>query len=333
MANDSGIKVCEKCKTILKLPLGYCANCGTKLVNARRDDEYLKNFLEIDDSMLERFKTIRAKTIKEAKKLHQKNKTIKAIGISGSARDQFDMAAESSNSEFLLKKSLEELKKLGARTELLELRKYNIKPCKLCYSTANAQCHFYCSCYPKDTPRGDDMSNIIYDKILEADIIIFATPTNNFKMSSYMALFLDRCISLDGSLEPAEPKAPKNKNLNIKHTKFIELMADENISGSGFLRRFAGKTAGIIVTGHEEGASMVISSLFMTLNHFGMIFPPWNNMYAMSSILNGTYKDKSIVNNSVYVEESRQLAKNTMMTAEMLRKLNTADWKYDNGAN
>lgn len=41
------------------------------------------------------------------------------------------------------------------------------------------------------------MSNILYDKILEADAIIFATPVNNFKISTLMAAFIDRCISLD----------------------------------------------------------------------------------------------------------------------------------------
>jgi len=90
------------------------------------------------------------------------------------------------------------------------------------------------------------MSNIIYDKILSADAIIFATPVNNFNISTLMKTFIDRCISLDGSLKPANPQAPKDKELNIKHMKFIELTADYNIPGSGMLRRFLGKVAGII---------------------------------------------------------------------------------------
>jgi len=179
---------------------------------------------------------------------------------------------------------------------------------------------------------GDDMSNILYDKVLSADIIIFATPVNNFKMSSMMALFIDRCISLDGSLSPADLKATKNKELNIKHTKFVELMADDSIPGSGFLRRFSGKTAGVIVTGHEEGASMVISSLFMALNHFGMIFSPWSNMYAMSSITNPTYKDKKIVTSPVHIDNAKKLAENAVMMAKAMRK-EMVEWAYDNSSN
>lgn len=326
------MKVCDKCKLVFKNNLEKCSQCNDNSSIPAKTDEYLKTFLEIDDKMLECFKKIREKTIQEAEKLNKKDGQLKAIGISGSARDEFDMAAESSNSEFLLNEALVELKRQGVETELIPLRKYDIKPCKACYSTTNAQCHFYCSCYPKNTATADDMSNILYDKLLAADIIIFATPVNNFKMSSLMSLFIDRCVSLDGSLPPADLLATKDKALNIKHTKFIELMSDDDIPGSGFLRRFSGKVAGVIVTGHEEGASMVISSLFMTLNHFGMIFAPWSNMYAMSSIINPTYKDKKEVTDLAYVEDARKLAGNIFKMANIIKR-EKVSWKYDNSSN
>ncbi|MDO9183108.1 MAG: flavodoxin family protein [Bacteriovorax sp.] len=326
------MKVCENCKSVFKKHLENCCYCNTKLLIPKKTDEFLKKFLEIDDKILKRFKEVRKETIKEAKKRLIKKGGLKAIGIAGSARGQFDMAAESSNSEFLLIQALEELKKNKVKTELISLRKFNIKPCKACYSTTNTQCHFYCSCYPRGSATGDDMSNILYDKILEADIIIFATPVNNFKMSTMMSLFLDRCISLDGSLAPADPRATKNKELNIKHTKFVEIMADEGIPGSGFFRRFNGKTAGVIVTGHEEGAAMVISSLFMTLNHFGMVFAPWSNVYAMSSITNPTYKDKKIVTSQEHIDDVKKM---TINAYEMAKKLKEKphEWSYDYSAN
>ena len=326
------MKVCEKCQLIFKDNFKKCPPCGGQLSIPSKTDAYLKKFLAIDDKMLKRFKEIREKTIKEAGRLNKKSGSLTAIGISGSARDEFAMAAESSNSEFLLNQALLELKKHGVKTELIPLRKYNIKPCQACYSTTNTQCHFYCSCYPRGTAASDDMSNILYDKILAADIIIFATPVNNFKMSSMTALFLDRCISLDGSLAPADPEAAKNKELNIKHAKFVELMADDDIPGSGFLRRFSGKTAGVIVTGHEAGASLVISSLFMTLSHFGMIFAPWSNLYAMSSITNPTYQDKKIITGSEYINDAKKLAQNVLMMARAERK-EPLSWQYDASSN
>lgn len=326
--------VCEACKRIDNTSAIHCEQCGGKLTDSRKDDDFLKHFLEVDDATLQRFKDLREQTIDEAKAMEKARlkRPLKALGISSSSRDAFDMAAESSHSEFLLEQALDELKTKGIETEMIKLRKLNVKPCKACYSTTNAQCHFYCSCYPKGTKLEDDMTKTLYDQVLGADIILFATPVNNFKLSSHLALFLDRCISLDGSLPPANPKATKDKTLNTKHTKFIALMADPAVQGSGFWKRFYGKVGGILVTGHEEGASMVISQLFMTLNHFGMAFPPWSNMYAMASIEHPTHEDGRVVRDSGYAEEARQVARNTLTLAQSLRKTNPL-WEYDSSAN
>lgn len=297
-------------------------------------DKELLDILKVDQKTLDRFKEIQVETIKEAQlRSESKNKKIKVLGISGSARDIYDTAQEESNSENLLSKCLDYCKELGAETEIIPLRKYNILHCKACYSTVNTQCHFYCSCYPKGTEQADDMTNTLYDKVLSADAIVFATPVNNFKISTLMAAFIDRCISLDGSLAPANPEVPKDKELNIKHMKFIELTADDNVPGSGFLRRFSGKVAGIITTGHEEGASMAISNLFMALNNFGMLFPPFSNMYAMSSVCRSLYEDKPFVLNDCYYEETKILAQNIMTAASLVKKIKNTDWKNEYSEN
>lgn len=295
-------------------------------------DKELMDMLGVDAKTLARFRQIQRETIEEAKKLGNKKGKIKVLGVSGSARDEFDTAQENSNSEELLKECLSYCKKMGADTELIQLRKFDIKHCKACYSTANTQCHFYCSCYPKGTKQGDDMSNILYDKILDADAIIFATPVNNFSMSTLMKAFIDRCISLDGSLKPANPKSPKDKKLNIKHMKFIELTADADIPGSGLFRRFEGKIAGIITTGHEAGAAMTTSSLFMTLNGFGMLFPPFSYLYAMSSICNSTYEDKKLILGKCYEGELKMLAENIVNATKLAKKINKTIWKTDPAA-
>jgi multimeric flavodoxin WrbA len=299
-------------------------------------DSELMRIIGINAKTLAMFKKVRENAIDEAKKLAAPRKgRIRVLGVSGSARDAYDMAREESNSEELLKRCLKHCEKMGAETELLALRKHSIGHCKACYSTTNTQCHFYCSCYPKATPAGDDMTNIIYDKLLKADAIIFATPVNNFKISTLMAAFIDRCISMDGSLGPADPKDPKNAELNKKHMKFIELTADPGVPGSGMLRRFPGKIAGVIVCGHEAGAGMTISNLFMTLNHYGMLFPPFSNMYAMNSVCNSTYSDKKNILGNWYDEEVKVVANNVMAAVKATRKagVGLAAWSYDNSKN
>ena len=306
------------------------------MASKKFSDKELMKLLDADSKTLELFRKVREDAMQEAKRLaSRKNKKIKVLGISGSARDRYDMAREDPNSEELLKRCLKHCERMGAETELLPLRKYRIEHCKACYSTTNTQCHFYCTCYPKGKPGGDDMTNVIYDKLLSADAIIFATPVNNFKISTLMAAFIDRCISMDGSLRPADPKNPKNADLNKKHMRFIELTADPEIPGSGMLRRFPGKVAGIIVTGHEAGAGMTISNLFMTLNHYGMLFPPFSNMYAMNSICNSTYSDKETILGNCYDEEVKVVAKNVMAAAKAVRKagVKSGDWAYDNSKN
>ncbi len=280
-----------------------------------------------------RFAEIRESSLKEASEIKSRffKPGMRVLGISGSARDEYDMAQESSNSEWLLMKALDEANKLGAETKLIALRKYDIKYCKACYSTTNAQCHFKCSCYPEGE-RGDDMTNKLYDELLNADAVIFATPVNNFKISSLMALFLDRMISMDGSLYPADPADTKNKELNKLHSKYIADNATDE-AGSGFLRRFAGKTAGVIAVGHEEGASLAISSLFMTLNHFGFIFPPFSNMYAIGGVCDETATDKQKIENICYEEDARNVARNVCTSIAIAKRKDDYVWSYKGDKN
>ncbi|MEK6807939.1 MAG: flavodoxin family protein [Nanoarchaeota archaeon] len=297
------------------------------------DDSELIKLTGADKQLLGLFKQRRKEAEKEAEafKKHFFEKEIRVLGISGSKRDLDDCPQESSTTEWLLDKCLDEAQKLGAKTKKMRLQDYNIQPCKGCYSTTNTQCHFKCTCYPEGK-FGDDMTNKLYDMCMWADVIVWATPIHNFKISSLMGLFLDRLISMDGSLKPADPHRAKDKDLNKKHTKFIQLTANEKF-GSGFLRRFTGKIAGVIVSGHEIGASMTISSLFMTLNNFGMLFPPFSNVYAINTRCEPTYTDTKALRNKCHEDDARLLAKNLIAAAKIAKRKGDYWWHYDSGSN
>ncbi len=279
------------------------------------------------------FKEIRNKALTEGAKIkeHFFSPGMRVLGVSGSARDVNDTAQEDSTSEWLLLKCLDEAKKMGADTKTMILRDYEIRPCKACYSTTNAQCHYKCSCYPEGD-AGDDMTNKLYDMCLWADAIIFATPVNNFKMSSLMALFIDRLISMDGSLYPADPNRPKDKKINVAHSEFIEKNSGAEF-GSGYLRRFLGKVGGIIVSGHEAGASITISSLFLTLNYYGFLFPPFSSMYAVGSICDGTRADKKKLRSACYEKDARLLARNVISALKIAKRQEDYWWAVDSGIN
>lgn len=294
-------------------------------------DKEIINTLKIDNMILNKFKQTQKLALEEAKKLKSNfyNKKIRILGISGATRREEDCPHEDSNSEFLLKKALDECQKLGAEVKLLRLWDKNIMPCKGCYSTTNTQCHYKCSCYPEGTDYADDMTKTLYDDVIWADGIIFSTPTHNFKISSILSLWIDRAISLDGSLKPADETRAKNKEINIKHTKFIEMTADDNLFGSGFLHRFTGKVAGIIATGHEAGLSMAISSLYMTLNHFGMVFPPFSNCYITGDVCKGLYSDREHHRAECSVNEAKKVATNVYLMIKELKSTKGQSFKKD----
>jgi multimeric flavodoxin WrbA len=99
---------------------------------------------------------------------------MKVIGISGSPRD--------GNTDWMIKKVLESAKNSGAETELILLRKLDIKfcnGCDICYGTGK-------KCVIKD-----DMQEI-YDKLLNADVIVVGTPNHFKNVSSLTKIFIDR---------------------------------------------------------------------------------------------------------------------------------------------
>lgn len=105
---------------------------------------------------------------------------MKILGICGSPRK--------GNTEFMLKTVLNRVKELGAQTELILLREKKISHCDGCLSCdKTAKCHIK-----------DDMQDI-YPKMLEADVLVFGTPTYYASPSGLFKDFIDRtnpfCVS------------------------------------------------------------------------------------------------------------------------------------------
>jgi hypothetical protein len=71
----------------------------------------------------------------------------------------------------------------------------------------------------------------------------------------------------------------------------------------------------------------------MTFNHFGMLSPPFSNMYAMASICQSTYEDKKTLMTECYEGTARLIAENVMNAAKLIRPSKCTDWKYDYDSN
>lgn len=71
----------------------------------------------------------------------------------------------------------------GAEYELVHLKDHTIRPCRNC-----KHCHKAFACAQKD-----DMQEL-YQKLIEADAIVFGSPTHFSTVTGIMKNFMDRCL-------------------------------------------------------------------------------------------------------------------------------------------
>jgi multimeric flavodoxin WrbA len=103
---------------------------------------------------------------------------MKVLGIMGSPRRQ-------SNTEILLDKALEGAREVGAEVEKVPISDLDISPCLEIYA-----CFKDGNCSIKD-----DMQTL-YDKLADADHIIFASPIFFYGVAAQAKAVIDRCQAL-----------------------------------------------------------------------------------------------------------------------------------------
>jgi len=118
-------------------------------------------------------------TVVSASKMNRRKRTMKVLAINASPR------MEKGNTALILSPLLEGMRWAGARVELFYTRKLNIKPC-----TGEFDCWIKTlgECYQKD-----DMQ-MLYPKIHEADIMVFATPVYMDGVNGSMKNLIDRTL-------------------------------------------------------------------------------------------------------------------------------------------
>jgi multimeric flavodoxin WrbA len=142
---------------------------------------------------------------------------VKVLAISASPRKE-------GNSDVLCDRFLEGAKESGHDTEKIWLGEKNISPCISCYGCTETK-----TCVKKD-----DMSEIL-PKLIDADIIVLATPVYFYCMDAQMKMMIDRCL-------------PRYTEIENKQFYFIvtaadseHAAADETVAGlRGFLKCLPG---------------------------------------------------------------------------------------------
>ena len=101
------------------------------------------------------------------------------LGIQGSPRKK-------GNTGFLLSAFMDQARELGAITDVIEVDKKNVLPCKE-----------YLVCEKKGfCPIDDDMKHNIYSLLWEADVIVTATPIFFYNTPAQLKALIDRCQTL-----------------------------------------------------------------------------------------------------------------------------------------
>lgn len=190
---------------------------------------------------------------------HDPNGPTRILLISCSSRSEHTCPGELSKSYRLMKLAHDVFaERDGVHTEVLELSRLaaeygrHIHPCKACFSTSPALCHWPCSCYPNYAMgQTQDWMNEIYPKWVEAHGIFIVTPVNWYQVSSPLKLMMDRLVCADGG----NPDPTRTHGKDAKKAKKLEL------EGWDYRRHLEGRLFGVVVHGDVEGAENVRRSI------------------------------------------------------------------------
>lgn len=178
--------------------------------------------------------------------------------INASARSEHTCPGEMSKSYRLASLARESMEATKIDVKLLDLSRVTsefgrtIHPCKACFSTAPALCHWPCSCYPNYAlGQTGDWMNEIYPLWVEAHGVMIITPVNWYQVSAPLKAMMDRLVCADGG----NPDPTRTQGKDAQRAKAIEL------EGWDYPKHLKDRVFSVIVHGDVEGAENVRRSV------------------------------------------------------------------------
>jgi multimeric flavodoxin WrbA len=198
--------------------------------------------------------------VKDAARRHEDTASpTRILLINGSSRSEHTCPGEMSKSFRLTQIAQEVFAKHSAAVDFLDLSRLtseygrHIHPCKACFSTASALCHWPCSCYPNYAlGQAQDWMNEIYPLWVAAHGIMIVTPVNWYQPSSSLKLMMDRLVCADGG----NPDPTRTHGKDAQKAKEIEL------GGWDYPRHLAGRSFAVVAHGDTEGAEHAGRTLY-----------------------------------------------------------------------
>jgi multimeric flavodoxin WrbA len=192
----------------------------------------------------------------------------RALLVNGSPRNEHTCPGEMSKSYRLIEIARDALIAAGIEVQVLDLSRLTseygreIHPCKGCFSTAPALCHWPCSCYPNySLGQVHDWMNEIYPLWVEAHGVMIVSPVNWYQVTSPVKLMMDRLVCADGG----NPDPTLTQGKDAAKAKEIEMR------GWDYPKHLDGRVFSVVVHGDVEGAENVRRSLSDWLRFMDMV--------------------------------------------------------------
>jgi multimeric flavodoxin WrbA len=205
-----------------------------------------------------------SEALKDAARRHQDAAApCRILLVNGSSRSEHTCPGEMSKTFRLAQIANDVFVEHKASVDVLDLSRLaseygrRIHPCKACFSTSPALCHWPCSCYPNYAlGQTQDWMNEIYPLWVAAHGIMILTPVNWFQPSSSLKLMMDRLVCADGG----NPDPTRTHGKDAQKAKEIEL------AGWDYPRHLAGRLFAVVAHGDTEGAENTAHTLYEWLS-------------------------------------------------------------------
>jgi multimeric flavodoxin WrbA len=189
------------------------------------------------------------------------------------------------NSAYFASIAEEVAKEYGVSYKLLHLTDYNVEHCWCCYSMKEEQCRLPCR-------NGFDDMHKFHELILNARAVIIVSPINWNGMPSRLKAFLDRLTCIENMY-----------------------LIDKSIP-------LAGRTVGIIINGHEDGAYKTAFDIFMVFQNLGYIMAPYGIAYSTHGRAYASETDNAYFKDD---EEMKTFVKNVAHNVISFSRLGVGD--------
>ncbi len=172
----------------------------------------------------------------------------------------------------------QDLRNMKVSYRRYDLSKYEIRHCWCCYSMADSECTYPCRDQLDDMPAFHEM-------MVASKALIIVSPINWNNMSARLKDFLDRTTCLEN----------------------LPILGEKSLT--------AGKVAGILITGHEDGAMKTAMDIFAYLQQLGYILAPFGFAYRTHGAGNDAKTDNKFIKGDKRLEkEVRGVVNNVVET-------------------